>query len=112
MSLAKIKITAYGPGGTVVVNSEDISSLLAGAQLVLDAAQTPQLVVRFKQPDVEFDGEGVVHIVSDTYDARAEIMRFLNSVDPSTLEARALELGDLDTGPGVSLLAALKELVQ
>lgn len=102
----------HSPGRvTYVVNGEDITAQVLRGAIVLDPVRIPTLQLELKGGGL-LEGVGIVQVLLDDDQAEVPItqavLRFLDSIDPTDLEQKALAGGMLD-GIGQAMLTALRE---
>jgi len=114
MGLTPFDISLAPGEGRVVVDGQDVSSRVTRVTIDAPAGEIPKVFLELNGQGT-LEGEGIVHIVKDQ-DMREIVAEFISNVDPSALEAAALEkLGGGLSAPmstGEAFLEALKGYVR
>ncbi|MFF0904004.1 UNVERIFIED_CONTAM: hypothetical protein RF653_10050 [Kocuria sp. CPCC 205316] len=107
MTLAKFDIKLQPTTIDVKINGEPVGLEPVSVQIVKEGPyDLPRVALLFDALDVKINGEGLTELRSDHED----LARFLESIDPKTLEAEALERTSFGTSPTAAMLNILKEL--
>ncbi len=90
--LAKFSVDVTSSGhGKVVINGNDVSESVNGLALESRVGQPPLLRLYFLAAAGPIEGEGIVHVVEDQVDWRAQLRTSLGRIDPRILEKEVLK---------------------
>lgn len=112
-----IVLPAAGQSAKILIDGVNVANMVTRVTVDCHSSdRIPQVFLEMKGEGC-ISGEGVVtQIVSADMDQRQHVVAFLSNLDPSTLEAAALEklggLGGMTTSTGEAFLEVLKEMVR